>query len=88
MQARHGQKAAERTGPERTEPPERDDDRDPAQVVRDVFGDGIAWERGFRHHQGPDGTTIYVDETTGQVYDELPRLNPTDGIPEDLPRKR
>lgn len=71
--ARAGQQAAERTGPERTEPQEPDD-RDPAQVVRDVFGDGIAWERSFRHHQGPDGQTIYVDEATGQVYDTLPTL--------------
>ena len=47
---------------------------DPAQVIRDVFGDGIQWERSFKHMKGHEGQTIYVDERTGQVYDELPRL--------------
>lgn len=77
MQARHGQRAAERTGPERTEPQERDPEQegDPAQVLRDVFGDGIAWERSFKHMKGHDGETIYVDERTGQVYDTLPTLD-------------
>lgn len=76
MQARHGQRAAERTGPERTEPRDPDQEADPAQVLRDVFGDAIAWERSFRHMTGTEGQPIYVDESTGQVYDDLPRLSP------------
>lgn len=80
MQARHGQKAAERAGRERTEPPERDD-REPVQVVRDAFGDHISWERTFRHMKGHDGETIYADEATGQMYASLPNLHPQDGTP-------
>ena len=76
MQARHGQRAAQEAGPERTEPREPDQEGDPAQVIRDVFGDGISWERSFRHMTGHEGEPIYVDEATGTVYTELPRLAP------------
>lgn len=48
--------------------------KDAAEVVRGVFGDAIAWEREFRHMKDHDGNPIYVDERTGQVYTELPKL--------------
>lgn len=70
--ARAGAEAAARTGPERTEPREHDPDADPAQVLRDGFGDAIAWERSFRHVKGHDGETIYVDEATGQCSTPSP----------------
>lgn len=80
--ARAGQAAAERTGPERTEPQEPPQTAEQAaEVVRGVFGDSIQWETTFRTMTGHEGETIYVDERTGQVYDSIPNLHPTDGRP-------
>lgn len=60
---------------------------DPVEVIRRAIG--VEWSRTFRQFPGmEDGTTVWVDTATGLMYDVLPDLNPTDGIPDTLPRKK
>lgn len=76
-----GSERAREAGPERTEPHQAADDLtadEALEVIRGGLGP-MKWERHFRHHIGPEGTTIYLDERTGQVYDAIPDLNPSDG---------
>lgn len=58
------------------------------QAVQTVTeGLPVVWARRFDKHTQPDGSHIYVDTQTGQVYDTLPTLQ-GDGLPADPARKR
>lgn len=39
----------------------------------------VAWIRRFDQHRRPDGSTMYVDTDTGQIYDAIPPMHSTDG---------
>lgn len=47
--------------------------------VAAVFGDSIAWERSFDKHTDFDGSPVWIERATGQVYKDLPRLASKDG---------
>lgn len=84
MEAKHagraGQTAAERTGPERTEP-RSGEPVGMAEAIETVteFLD-VAWVRQFDQHRNADGSTFYVDVTTGKRYDTLPDMHQKDGL--------
>jgi hypothetical protein len=76
-----GQQMADDAGPDPTEPHRAPATMDEAAAnVRQGLGPGaVKWERGFRQVRDNDGAVKWVDTTTGQMYDRLPRLHDQDG---------
>ena len=82
MAAKHQADGTDSLSEAPTAPEAPTDDPDQAMaMVRAGFGaGGIAWELEFRTIRDGD-TTTYVDVSTGEVYDTIPRLHHGDGIP-------
>lgn len=80
MEAKHAPQA----GTDWTEPRRapNDDPDTMAQAVENVTAVlPVTWARQFDQHTRDDGTTFYVDVTTGQMHDAIPDLHQTDGKP-------
>jgi hypothetical protein len=67
------------TEPSRTPDAAPPTDAEAETNVQAVFGDAIAWERAFDRHTDFDGTPVWIERSTGEVYKELPRMSPKDG---------
>lgn len=68
------------TEPARTPEPVPPTDDEAVANLAAVFGpEDVKWSRQFDRHADFDGTPVWIDRATGQVFKTIPRLSSKDG---------